>query len=75
MRKIVMFVLFITMMINTYADDFIMIRSISYRELPRKLQQLHEQYNVVRWDIVPTNKNGDFFHIILEVIEDDKQRY
>lgn len=75
MRKIVMFVLFITMMISTYADDFIMIRNISYRELPRKLQQLHEQYNVVRWDIVPANKNGDFFHIILEVIEDDKQRY
>lgn len=75
MRKIVMFVLFITMMISTYADGFIMIRNISYRELPRKLKQLHEQYNVVRWDIVSSNKNGDFFHIILEVIEDDKQRY
>lgn len=72
MRKIVVFVLFVTMMISTYAESFIIIRNISYRELPKKLQQLHERYNVVRWDIVSANKS-DFFHIILEVIEDDKQ--
>ena len=72
MRKIIMFALFITMMISTYADSFIMIRNISYRELPRKLQQLHEKYNVVRWDIVSSDKDKDFFHIILEVIEDEK---